>query len=178
MLKRRCVHRHSSGSHGCRLGPQPKLVGVLLGILFTLPQCLQACRQKNSVLRIRRKPTCPLLATWHVSGLYSLRMLSARPNQRARHALWVALGFLCCALIVCASILQVGHIHPDGQAVQSDCALCHTAHLVIQPSIPQSVPPIVRVVAAISTQLQPVHPRHYSVFSLFTRPPPVDVAFA
>ena len=68
-------------------------------------------------------------------------MLSARPNQRARHTLWVALGFLCCALIVCASILQVGHIHPDGQAVQSDCALCHTAHLVVQPSIPQSLPP-------------------------------------
>jgi hypothetical protein len=90
----------------------------------------------------------------------------------------VALGFLCCALIVCASILQVGHIHPDGQAVQSDCALCHTAHLVIQPSIPQSVPPIVRVVAAIATQVQPVHPRHYSLFSLFTRPPPVDIAFA
>src|ERR1700722_12145019 len=105
-------------------------------------------------------------------------MLSARHNQRARHTLWVALGFLCCALIVCASVLQVGHIHPDGQAVQSDCALCHTAHLFIQPFIPQSVPPIVRVGTAIPPELQPVLPRPYSLFSLFTRPPPVDVAFA
>jgi hypothetical protein len=40
------------------------------------------------------------------------------------------------------------------------------------------VPPIVRVVAAISTELLPVRPRNYSVFSLFTRPPPVDIAFA
>ncbi len=105
-------------------------------------------------------------------------MLSARPNQRARRTLWVLLGFLCCALIVCASTVQVAHIHPGGQAVQSDCALCHTAHVVIQPSIPQPVAPTVRVVAAITAELQPVHPRHHSVFSLFTRPPPVDVAFA
>jgi hypothetical protein len=33
-------------------------------------------------------------------------------------------------------------------------------------------------VAAVSAELQPVHPRNYSVFSLFTRPPPVDIAFA
>ena len=124
------------------------------------------------------KPPCLRLVARHGLWVILARMLSARHNQRARHSLWVALGVLCCALIVCASILQVGHIHPDGQAVQSDCALCHTAHLVIQPSIPQSVPPTVRVVAAISAELQPVHPRNYSVFSLFTRPPPVDIAFA
>src|ERR1700689_3092844 len=105
-------------------------------------------------------------------------MLSARPNQRARHTLWVALGFLCCALIVCASILQVGHIHPDGQAVQSDCALCHTAHLVIQPAIPQSLPRTAWMVTTISAALQPILPAHFTVFSLFTRPPPVDAAFA
>jgi hypothetical protein len=75
-------------------------------------------------------------------------------------------------------MVQVGHTHPDGQTAQSDCALCHTAHIVVQPAIPQSLPPAVRIVAAISAALQPVHPRQYSVFSLFTRPPPVDFAFA
>jgi hypothetical protein len=113
-----------------------------------------------------------------VSGLYSLTMLGSGLNRGARRSLWVALGFLCCALVVCAAIVQVGHTHPDGQAVQSDCALCHTAHIVVQPSIPQSVAPTVRIVAAIATALQPVRPRHFSVFSLFTRPPPVDIAFA
>src|ERR1700686_5346502 len=57
-----------------------------------------------------------------VCGLYSLTMLSCRSNQRTHRSLWVALGFLCCALIVCASVVQVGHIHADGQSVRSDCA--------------------------------------------------------
>ena len=99
-------------------------------------------------------------------------------NLRTRHLLWVALGFLCCALIVCATIVQVGHIHADAQSIHSDCALCHTAHLVVQPAIPQSLPPSVLIVAAILAALQPVRSRHFSVFSLFTRPPPVDIAFA
>ena len=82
------------------------------------------------------------------------------------------------AVIVCAGIAQVGHIHPGGQAVQSDCALCHTAHAVVQPPISYSLPRTVRIVAAIATALQPNRANHFSIFSLFTRPPPVDVAFA
>jgi hypothetical protein len=99
-------------------------------------------------------------------------------NQKIRHPLWVALGFFCCALLVFTGIVQVGHAHADGQAVQSDCALCHAAHVVVQPPIPQSLPRMVRIVARISTALQPVRPKLFSVFSLFTRPPPVDIAFA
>jgi hypothetical protein len=99
-------------------------------------------------------------------------------NPKTNHSLWVALGFFCCALLVFTGIVQVGHTHADGQAVQSDCALCHTAHVVVQPSIPQSLPHTVRIVATISTALQPIRPRHFSAFSLFTRPPPVDIAFA
>jgi hypothetical protein len=105
-------------------------------------------------------------------------MLRWRSNQRTRRSLWVALGFLCCALIVCAGVVQVGHTHAAGQAVQTDCALCHTAHLVVQPLIPLSLPHIVRVVAAVSIPPQPIRRKHFSIFSLFTRPPPVDIAFA
>ncbi len=57
-------------------------------------------------------------------------------NLRTRHLHWVLLGFLCCALIIFGGIVQLVHTHPDGQAVQSDCALCHVAHLVVQPSVP------------------------------------------
>jgi hypothetical protein len=113
-----------------------------------------------------------------VSRLYSLTMLSCRLNQRARPSLWAALGFLCCALIVCAAIVQVGHIHVDGQPARSDCALCHTAHVVVQPPIPQSLPHSVWIVEATTAPQQPIRPKHFSVFSLFTRPPPVDIAFA
>jgi hypothetical protein len=97
-------------------------------------------------------------------------------NSRTRHSLWAVLGFLCCALIVFSGVVQVGHTHADGQAVQSDCALCHTAHVVVQPSIPQSLPRTVRIVATISTALEAIRPKPFSVFSLFTRPPPAQTA--
>ena len=99
-------------------------------------------------------------------------------NLRTRHLPWVVLGFLCCALIIFGGIVQIVHTHPDGQAVRPDCALCHVAHLVVQPSVPQPLPHTVRIIAAISTAVQSARPRRFSVFSLFTRPPPVDIAFA
>ena len=97
-------------------------------------------------------------------------------NLKTRHQLWVVLGFLCCALITLGGIVQAGHIHADSQAVQTDCALCHVAHLVVQPTVPQSLPRTVRVVARVSTALQPVRAQFFFVFSLFTRPPPVQTA--
>jgi hypothetical protein len=97
-------------------------------------------------------------------------------NLRTRHLLWVALGFLCCALVTLGGIVQVVHTHPDGQAVQSDCALCHVAHLVVQPTVPQLLPRTLFVVARVSTALQPIRVQVFFVFSLFTRPPPVQTA--
>ena len=97
-------------------------------------------------------------------------------NLRTRHLLWVVLGFFCCALITLGGIVQVGHAHADSQAVRSDCALCHTAHLVVQPSVPQPLPRTVFVVTSISTALQPIHSQFSFVFSLFTRPPPAQTA--
>src|SRR5580658_5301914 len=105
-------------------------------------------------------------------------MLGRSLKAKTRHSLWVALGFLCCALVAATGAIQLAHTHSDGQAVQSDCALCHTAHLVVQPSIPQSLPRTVWLVATLSAVLQPILPSHFTVFSLFTRPPPVDAAFA
>jgi hypothetical protein len=97
-------------------------------------------------------------------------------NLRSRHLLWVLLGFLCCALITFGGIVQVVHTHPDGQAVQSDCALCHVAHLVVQAAVPHSLPRALPVVASVSTFLQPRRALFFFVFSLFTRPPPVQTA--
>ena len=97
-------------------------------------------------------------------------------NLRTRHSLWVVLGFLCCALITFSGIVQAGHIHADGQAVQTDCALCHVAHLVVQPAPPQSLPRPVRAVARVSAALQPIRTQLFFIFSLFTRPPPVFTA--
>jgi hypothetical protein len=97
-------------------------------------------------------------------------------NLKTRHHLWVVLGFLCCALITLSGIVQAGHIHADSQAVQTDCALCHVAHLVVQPSLPQSLPRTVRVVARVSTVPQPIRRQLFFAFTLFTRPPPARTA--
>ena len=105
-------------------------------------------------------------------------MLGRNRNLRTRHLLWVVLGFFCCALITLGGIVQAGHIHADSQAVQSDCALCHVAHLVVQPTAPQALPRTVRVVARVSTALQPRRAQFFFVFSLFTRPPPLQTANA
>jgi hypothetical protein len=97
-------------------------------------------------------------------------------NLKTHHSLWVVLCFLCCALITLSGIVQAGHLHADGQAVQTDCALCHVAHLVVSPAAPLSLPRPVRIVARVSTALQPIRTQLFFVFSLFTRPPPVLTA--
>jgi hypothetical protein len=97
-------------------------------------------------------------------------------NQKTRHSLWVVLCFVCCALITLSGIVQAGHTHADGQTIQTDCALCHVAHLVVQPAAPQSLPRTIRVVARVSTAPQPRRAQYFFVFSLFTRPPPVLTA--
>lgn len=95
-----------------------------------------------------------------------------------RKALWKLLGILCCVLIACAAGIQAAHIHPDGQTAQSLCALCHIAHVAVQVPVPQVLPGGLVVVASLIPSASPKRARHLSVFSLFTRPPPVDLAFA
>jgi hypothetical protein len=97
-------------------------------------------------------------------------------NLKSHPSLWVVLCFLCCALITLSGIVEAGHIHADGQAVQTDCALCHVAHLVVQPAAPQSLPRTARVVARVSTAPLPRRTQFFIVCSLFIRPPPVLTA--
>ena len=103
-------------------------------------------------------------------------MLGRNLHQKSAHPLWVTLGILCCALLVLGGIVQAGHIHQDGQAVQSDCTICHAAHVVVQAPIPQSLPRPVRIVAMVSPALEAIRPKPLSFFSLFTRPPPAQTA--
>jgi hypothetical protein len=97
-------------------------------------------------------------------------------NVKARHSLWVGLAFLCCALIALSGIVQAGHTHTDGRTVQSDCALCHVAHHAIQPAVPQALPRIFLIAAAIVAAQQLVCLYSSSAFPLFTRPPPARAA--
>lgn len=97
---------------------------------------------------------------------------------RGTRASWVsALGMLCIALVLVTSMLQVTHSHPAGQ-VDHDCALCFTAHQVVQ------IAPIVTVVLAsqpvariASDSFTPL-PRQRFVLKLAIRPPPVPAVSA
>jgi hypothetical protein len=99
---------------------------------------------------------------------------SAR-NSATAHALWVAVACFCCVLITFASIIQVEHVH---LGAQSDCAACHAVHTVVAPPVPQSLPVTIWIVAALIAALPAARARYSSQVSLFTRPPPVNVAFA
>jgi hypothetical protein len=99
-------------------------------------------------------------------------------NLTTRHLLWVVLGFFCCALITFGGVVQAGHMHSDGQALRPDCALCHVAHLVVQPTVSQSLLRTVFVVATLAAAPQLWRTQFFFVFSLFTRPPPAETANA
>jgi hypothetical protein len=86
-------------------------------------------------------------------------------------------GMICIALVLTMSIVQVVHSHPSGQA-DHDCALCVSAHQVIQ---------VVALVILYVTSLRVVHvvsepARHLPApaffFKLASRPPPAAPAFA
>jgi magnesium-transporting ATPase (P-type) len=97
-------------------------------------------------------------------------------RSKTGRSLFIAIGFLCIALVALMGIVQIAHTH--AQLGQTDCAVCHTAHLVIQPAVPQSLPHTVRVEATLAVTPQPIRRQHLSVFSLFTRPPPDQTAVA
>ena len=99
--------------------------------------------------------------------------------KNRRRWLLAALALVCCALIAFTGIVQVAHTHANGQWAQSDCALCHTAHVVAQPGVLVLLAAFGAAIAARVLWVQPRPcPQRFVTFSLFTRPPPVVPAFA
>jgi Na+/H+ antiporter NhaB len=97
---------------------------------------------------------------------------------RGTRASWVSiLGVLCIVLVLMTSMMQVTHSHPAGH-VDHDCALCFTAHQVVQIAVVVTVVLASRPVArAASEEFSPL-PRQRFVLKLANRPPPVPAVFA
>lgn len=95
-------------------------------------------------------------------------------SKSQRKTPWrLILGLLCLALVVLGSTVQVAHSHPGGDISHADCSLCLTAHVVAQ-VVSNPIPiPAALVVAAVEEALPDARPVTFSVFALFTRPPPV-----
>lgn len=110
---------------------------------------------------------------------YINRTMVRQGSKAKTQGTWrILLALLCVALVIVAGTLRVAHTHPRGDASRSDCALCATAHVVVQISTPPvtlHVTPLVWIVEAL---VLPARLGTFSTFALFTRPPPVDVALA
>ena len=87
------------------------------------------------------------------------------------------LAFLCIVLVVVCGTIQVVHTHPDN-IYHADCALCSTAHAVVQVTVPPVTLHISHVESVVEALIVPVRPGTFLTFALFTRPPPVDAVLA
>src|ERR1700761_2869945 len=94
-----------------------------------------------------------------------------------RKALWKLVAVLCCVLIACAAGVQAAHFHP-GSADSSLCALCHVAHVAVCLMFLVILASAIVIATGFVSSTTPARPPLFFAFSLFTRPPPVDAAFA
>jgi hypothetical protein len=81
-------------------------------------------------------------------------------------------------LLVFGATIEIAHVHSAEGVSHTACALCATAHAVISPATPATVPLAARQTTAPVADLQPAFARRVSDFSLYTRPPPVAIAFS
>ena len=88
------------------------------------------------------------------------------------------LALLCVLLVVLCGTIQVAHTHPRGDTSRADCALCATAHVVVQISTPPVTLRATPIVSTVEAFTPLSRARTLSTFALFTRPPPVDAALA
>jgi hypothetical protein len=86
-------------------------------------------------------------------------------------------GMICIALVLMTGMVQVAHSHASGQP-DHDCALCVSAHHVIQivavVTLLISSVPVVRLASEPARDL----PASNFFFKLASRPPPAAPAFA
>jgi hypothetical protein len=104
-------------------------------------------------------------------------MVRLSSQAQSRFSPLALLGLLCIVLVLLTGIAQVAHSHTSGQP-DHDCALCISAHQVIQivilVTLLVSSVQVVRFVSEPSLDL----PAPAFFFKLSSRPPPVAPAFA
>src|SRR5271170_1971766 len=99
-------------------------------------------------------------------------------KEHARHPWRIVLALCCALLLLFGATVQVAHVHTPADVSHSGCALCATAHVVISPAAPVAAPLVARQTATPVLDLQTASAHRLLDFSLYTRPPPVAIAFA
>jgi hypothetical protein len=99
-------------------------------------------------------------------------------KERERHPWRLAIALCCAFLLVFAATIQIAHVHSAEGVSNTGCALCATAHAVISPATPATIPLAARQTTAPVVDLQTALAHRFSDFSLYTRPPPIAIAFS
>jgi hypothetical protein len=98
---------------------------------------------------------------------------SSKSNRQSPWKLLLAL--LCIALVFVCGTVQAVHVHPDGDISHADCPLCAIAHVSVQIGGQSASLHFTPVVSTVEAFLALARSRTFSIFALFTRPPPADV---
>lgn len=164
----RCSHTGSHGGCGFRPLPSKRLgtcgdVVVMMGKgMWTALRLGAGSSQKLGYIN----------AT--VARLDSRSLAEGRRISTAR----LLLSILCVFLVLLGSTLEAAHSHPGHAASHADCALCATAHVAIQITASPVLPAVVTLVEAVQRLAAPPPSRPFSVYALFTRPPPSVLTLA
>jgi hypothetical protein len=95
----------------------------------------------------------------------------------SRSKLWVVL--LCVMMVLCASVAEASHVHPDEQGSRpaskkttSACVICHISH---SPAVSVSVVLLEQAHSAglFLSSFTATSRTRFQAFGLYVRPPPV-----
>jgi len=101
-------------------------------------------------------------------------MVLFRHNASARSPWRILLVLLCVLLVVTSATVELTHSHADG--AHAGCALCATAHVVIQTVAIAALLVFFTFAAAVARPALIARRAGISIFALFTRPPPACFA--
>jgi hypothetical protein len=99
-------------------------------------------------------------------------------KNHGRHGWALVLAICCALLLVFGSTVQVVHVHSPEDVSHSGCSLCATAHVTVSPVTPVAVSVPVREHTVAVFDTEPAFAHSLLDFSLYTRPPPVAIAFS
>jgi hypothetical protein len=80
-------------------------------------------------------------------------------------------------LLLFTSVVQVTHVHADGE-MHADCGLCQTAHNTVRAPVVPCIQTVFLVLIRITPPLKREYREHVFSFSHWDRPPPDQPAIA
>jgi hypothetical protein len=105
-------------------------------------------------------------------------MLFTQSRQQSRPLWQIAVALGCTLLLLFCATIQVAHVHTPEDVSHAGCAFCAAAHVIIAPAAPLTVNVAVpqRTTRLADGQITFAH--QYVDFSLYTRPPPAEIAIS